>query len=231
MSSSPVLGIMGAMDVEVVALRDAIIDPRVETIFGCDVVAGSLDGHPVLLARSGVGKVNAALATAAMVQAGAGCLVFVGVAGAIVPSLKVGDAVIATELIQHDVDISMFGHPLGVVGGEPAGGTPDEGLADRLVRACRAIGVEPAKGVIASGDQFISSPERATAIASQFGAIAVEMEGAAVAQACRQIGLPFAVLRWISDAADAKATIDFSEFARQVADLDLAVVKTFLTEA
>ena len=226
--SSPVLGIMGAMDVEVAALRDTITEPRVKTVFGCDVVTGSLDGHPVLLAKSGVGKVNAALTTAAMAQAGAGCLVFVGVAGAIVPNVKMGDAVIATELIQHDVDISTFGHPLGVIDGQPAGGTPDKALADRLVRACRAIGVEPAQGVIASGDQFISSPERAAAIASQFGAIAVEMEGAAVAQVCRRIGLPFAVLRWISDTADGQATADFPVFARQVADLDLEVIRTFL---
>lgn len=225
----PALGVMGAMDVEVAALREAIAGPRVQTIFGCDVITGSLDGHPVLLVESGVGKVNAAVATAALAQAGAKRLVFVGVAGAIVPNLKVGDAVIATKLIQHDVDISVFGHPLGVISGQPAGGAADSAMVEGLAAACRAIGVEARLGVIASGDQFISSPARASAIASQFGAIAVEMEGAAVAQACRQIGLPFAVLRWISDTADHQAAMDFPVFATRVADLDLAVVRAFLT--
>ena len=84
------------------------------------------------------------------------------------------------------------------------------------------------RGCIASGDQFIASPEKSRAIAEQFGAIAVEMEGAAAAQACQQLGLPLAVLRWISDAADEHATLDFPAFVARVAELDLAVVRALV---
>jgi len=222
---------MGAMDVEVAAIRAAITQLRPLRVLGCDIAAGTLDGHPVLLAESGIGKVNAALTTAALAQAGASSLVFVGVAGAVAPGIKVGDAVVATSLVQHDVDITAFGHAPGVISGVLAGGAADESLSDALATAADSLGETVHRGVIASGDQFITSPQRSAVIAEQFGAIAVEMEGAAVAQVCIRLGLPFAVLRWISDTADGQADADFDRFVHRIADLDLAVVKRFLGSA
>jgi len=223
-----VLALLGAMDVEVAAIRAAIAQPRKLQVLGCDITTGTLDGHPVMLAESGIGKVNAALTTAAMAQAGASSLVFVGVAGAVAPGIKVGDAVVATSLVQHDVDITAFGHAPGVISGVLAGGVAGAALSDALASAASSIGATVYRGVVASGDQFVTSAERSAAIAAQFDAIAVEMEGAAVAQVCTRLGLPFAVLRWISDTADSQADTDFGQFVHKIADLDLAVVKQFL---
>jgi len=223
-----VTAIMGAMDVEVAAIRAAISQPRVVKILGCDLIEGTLLGHPVLLAESGIGKVNAALTTAAMAQAGASSLVFVGVAGGVAPGVNVGDAVVATSLVQHDVDITAFGHAPGVISGVLAGGVADVALSGALVESAEALGATVHRGVVASGDQFIVSAGESAAIAGQFGALAVEMEGAAVAQVCTRLGLPFAVLRWISDTADSQADTDFDQFVHRIADLDLAVVKQFL---
>ena len=228
MTRAGVTAVMGAMDVEVAAIRQAISQPRVITVLGCEVTGGQLDGHPVLLAESGIGKVNAALTTAALAQAGAASLVFVGVAGSVAPEVNVGDAVIATTLVQHDVDITVFGHEPGVISGVLAGGEADQGLSDALAAAAESLGASTHRGVIASGDQFITSPDRAAAIARQFGAMAVEMEGAAVAQVCTRLGLPFAVLRWISDTADTHADTDFGQFVQKIAQLDLAVIRRFL---
>jgi len=219
---------MGAMDVEVSAIREVIVEPRQSIVLGCEITAGELDGHPVLLAEAGIGKVNAALTTAAMAQAGASSLVFVGVAGGVAPGVAVGDAVVATTLVQHDVDITAFGHAPGVISGKLAGGVADAALSDTLATAARAMGATVHRGVIASGDQFIKEAGQAAAIAEQFDAIAVEMEGAAVAQVCTRLGLPFAVLRWISDTADSEAGAAFHQFADQIPQLDLAVVRQFL---
>ena len=221
---------MGAMDVEVAAIRAAISRPRQRTVLGCEITAGTLDGRPVLLAQSGIGKVNAALTTAAMAQAGASSLVFVGVAGGLAPGVKMGDAVVATSLVQHDVDITAFGHAPGVISGVLAGGVADVALSDALAAAAGSIGATVHRGVIASGDQFIVSAEESAAIAGQFGALAVEMEGAAVAQVCMRLSLPFAVLRWISDTADSQADADFDQFVTKIAQLDLAVVRGFLAD-
>ena len=225
------IGLMGAMESETEALRAAIEHPRPRAALGCELIDGRLDGHAVLLATSGVGKVNAALTTAAMATAGVSGLLFTGVAGALSPELKVGNAVIATRLIQHDVDLTPFGRLPGEIGGRPAGGTADPALSGRLEQACRTMGLAPVQGVVASGDQFIADAGRAAAIAQQFGAIAVEMEGAAVAQVCARLRLPFAVLRWISDAADDQAVSVGSAFTLEQAPArDLAVVRAFLAQ-
>jgi len=223
--TQPVLGIIGALDLEIQAIAAALSETSDVNSLGCQITDGWLDGQPISLVRSGVGKVKAALATAAMAEHGVPALVMVGTAGALEPSLKVGDAVIATDLVQHDVDITAFGHAPGVIEGSVAGGLADVELSQRLEMAAASIGATIHRGRIVSGDQFITSRKQSQAIADQFQAIAVEMEGAAVAQACQQIGLPLAVLRWISDSADEGALGDFEAFAAQVAELDLAIIR------
>ena len=224
------LGVIAAMPVEGEAIESALSEPVALLVLGRRVISGLLEGHQVLLAYGGVGKVNAALAVAALANAGAAGVVMVGVAGAIAPGVGVGDAVVATDLVQHDVDVTAFNNPPGYFRAGLAGGSADPDLSDRLVMAARSIGAVVHRGCIASGDQFIASPEKSEAIADQFGAIAVEMEGAAAAHACRQIGLPLAVLRWISDAADDQAMIDFQEFLDQVTELDLKVVQALVAK-
>jgi len=222
------LGILAAMAVEGQAIEAALAVPQSRVILGRPVVSGLLKGHRVLLAYGGVGKVNAALAVAALADAGAAAIVLVGTAGGLAAGLKTGDAVVATDLIQHDVDVTAFGRPAGFIDGEMAGGSADADLSDRLVAAVTQIGQTVRRGRIASGDQFVASQIRSREIADQFDAVAVEMEGAAAAQAARQLGLPLAVLRWVSDGADDQAADDFPKFLAHIADLDLAAVKAMI---
>ena len=225
------LGVLGAMTVEVEAVRAALSQPVTRRLLGYDVTSGRLDGVPVLVAESGVGKVNAALATTALVEAGATAIVFTGMAGGLTPGVHIGDAVVDTDLVQHDVDVTRLGEPLGRLPREPAAWPADPDVATALVRALGAVGAHVHRGRIASGDQFIAAAAQARRIAAGFGALAVEMEGAAAAQAAAKLGCPFAVLRWISDAADEAAPADFPAFCQHIADLDLGVVRALVTQA
>jgi adenosylhomocysteine nucleosidase len=225
------LGVLGAMDVEVQAIQDALRTPDTSTVLGQRVVRGrlvdargDLTGVPLLVARSGVGKVNAALAVVALVRAGADTIVFTGMAGGVGDDVHIGDAVVATSLVQHDVDVPPHHEP-GRLPGEPLFWAPDPVLADTLARAARTTGATVHYGRIASGDQFIADPRRAAAIAERFDALAVEMEGAAAAQAAARLGVPIAVLRWISDTADDASVGDFDAFCERIGALDLAIVR------
>ena len=222
------IGLMGAMDIEVAAIKLALQGQQTSTILGNEVISGELDGTPVLVVKCGVGKVNATLAAAALAQAGVGRIVFTGVAGGVGEGVKVGDVVIATDLVQHDVDVTAFGYEPGQQAGEPLSWSTDQALSDALAATATRLHARVHRGRIASGDQFISSDTASMAIRDRFGAIAVEMEGAAVAQAAAHLGLPFAVVRWISDTADEDAVTDFPAFIKHAAGLDLEIVRGLL---
>lgn len=222
--SEQILGLLGAMDEEVRLIRSDLVGARV--VPGpCEMIAGRLEGRPVILARSGIGKVNAALAAAAMVSAGASSIVFTGVAGAVAEGLGIGDVVIGDRFVQHDADGTAFGDPIGQVPGEPRFWRPDEVLSDRVHAAALAltgpgIGHAVVRGTIASGDQFIADPARVQWLRRTFDAAAVEMEGAALAQAASHLGVPFAVVRILSDSADGDAVQDFTAFLAEAAERD-----------
>ncbi|WP_456236345.1 5'-methylthioadenosine/adenosylhomocysteine nucleosidase [Acidipropionibacterium acidipropionici] len=217
----PAFGIMGAMDDEVRLIRDDLADPR--PVPGpIDVTFGWLDGIPVLLARSGIGKVNATLSAAAMASAGAASIVFTGVAGAVAAGLGIGDVVVGDRFIQHDADGTAFGDPIGQVPGEPEFWRPDPALTARVLEAAHRVGADRTvvTGAIASGDQFIADPAVVAWLRDRFDASAVEMEGAALAQAASHLGVPFAVVRTLSDSADGQAASDFPAFLARAAELD-----------
>lgn len=222
--SEQILGLLGAMDEEVRLIRSDLVGARV--VPGpSEMIAGRLEGRPVILARSGIGKVNAALAAAAMVSAGASSIVFTGVAGAVTEGLGIGDVVIGDRFVQHDADGTAFGDPIGQVPGEPRFWRPDEVLSDRVHAAALAltgpgIGHAVVRGTIASGDQFIADPARVQWLRRTFDAAAVEMEGAALAQAASHLGVPFAVVRILSDSADGDAVQDFPAFLAEAAERD-----------
>ncbi|MDR0435250.1 MAG: 5'-methylthioadenosine/adenosylhomocysteine nucleosidase [Propionibacteriaceae bacterium] len=222
------LGVMGAMEDEVKALRASLARPATRTVLGCQVTSGQLDGVEVLLVRSGVGKVNAAIATAALVQMGATKVVFTGMAGGIGTGIKQGDVVIATDLVQHDVDVTAMGRKPGELLDEPPSWPTDPELADELALAAIALDATVHRGRIASGDQFIASPKQAKRIVAQFAAVAVEMEGAACAQVAAKLGVPVGVLRWISDTADKQAVSDFPAFCHHIAELDLSILRALV---
>ena len=199
---------------------------------GRDFWCGSLAGKPVVLALSRVGKVAAATTTAALIEAfDVARVVFTGVAGGVGEGVAVGDVVVATDFLQHDMDASplfpRFEIPLYSQTVFPT----DAPLTALLLRASRAAlqqdrdhGVAIHQGLIASGDRFVSGAAEAAALvqglhAAGHYALAVEMEGAAVAQVCADYAVPFAAVRTISDRADDQAHVDFSHFVAEVASV------------
>ncbi len=225
------LGILGAMKPEVKAIRAALDDPRVEQRLGYDITVGTLDGREIAVIQCGVGKVNAGLATAALSLTGVDRMVFVGVAGGIAHGVGIGDLVIADDLVQHDVDVTSMGQEPGKLLGEPVAWVTDADLTDALAAAASTLGVTVHRGRIASGDQFVADAALSERINTTFGALAVEMEGAAVAQAATRIGVPVAVARWISDSADSGAVDDFPAFLQHAAELDLAIVRALVAHS
>lgn len=185
----------------------------------------------IVLAYSKIGKVNATLTAATMIEKfGADMLIFTGVAGAVKDSLKIGDLIAATALCQHDLDISIFGHPYGYV---PEGAVyvkPSNVLISLAHKVAKKQQLDLQDGVIATGDQFIASKERKDWIAQTFNADAIEMEGAAVAVVCDALDVPFFVLRAISDAADMDARFDFDEFLKDSAKVSSSFVIAMLDE-
>jgi len=221
------LAIVGAMHEEIAALRPCLDDLRTERRAGRDFHFGRLDGHDVILVRCGIGKVAAATTTAVLLDAfDASALLFTGVAGGLGEGVRVGDIVVATALLQHD----MNAEPLFPRWEVPLTGrarfAADPGWSQRLLRAGRALASTNVHadtatihaGLVVSGDRFVATRAESDQLRAALpDALAVEMEGAAVAQVCHDFGRPFGVVRTISDRADDAAHVDFQRFVRDVA--------------
>lgn len=225
------IGLIGAMAVEVEALM-AQLDGREEKRIGMDVfVSGKLFGTEAVLAVCGPGKINAALCTQSMIlHYHPEWVLNLGVAGAGDTDVSIGDMVIATAAVQHDCDTSPIGDPVGLVSKINLIELPcDAALRARLVKAAEAVaGVTVHEGVIATGDQFIHSGDVRSRINGLFRAKAVEMEGGAVAHACYMHGVPCGVLRSISDQADGHSDMDYPTFTRLAAAHSQQVVENLL---
>ena len=195
------LGIIGAMDLEVDALRQEIRGGSEKKGGFSRYYTGLLWGVPVCLARCGIGKVHAALCAQEMILSlGAGRILNIGVAGALRDSLQIADIVIASSAVQHDMDTTPIGDPPGLISGPNIVHMPcDEQLSALLLRAADLTGLRAERGAIATGDQFITGTEKKDALAAQFGAAACDMEGGAIAQCCYEMGIPYAACRAISD--------------------------------
>jgi adenosylhomocysteine nucleosidase len=223
------LGIIGAMNEEVELLIADLQDHRSQTQAGVTLHFGVLDGHGVIITEGGIGKVNAAMTTAALIAAGASRVIFTGVAGGVHPELAVGDLVVSTDCVQHDVDVSVLGYELGVIPGEALSWSADEQLRTVALDAAREQeGVRVMEGRVASGDQFVASTERVAWLWQTFGAVCTEMEGAAVAQVCARHAIPFVVIRSVSDTASHDANVDYREFMPQMARRAKVVVRAML---
>lgn len=227
-----VVGILGAMEPEVEILISALEDADTETLGGVTYHCGRIGDVPVVVARCGVGKVCAAACTQTMIlRYGVGLLINTGVGGGIDPALSIGDVAIATALVQHDVDTTAVGDPpalisaLGRVEMEA-----DRDLSDRVAALCQKAGIRFVRGVVATGDQFICTKAQKDSLRDRFRAVACEMEGGAVAQICAMNGVPFCVLRAISDNADEQATLDYPAFVRAMAAKMAAVVLALVRE-
>jgi len=179
---------------------------------------GRLEGLDVLLAECGVGKVNAAALTQLLIERGVHAVLFTGVAGATDRRLRVGDVVIATDTVQHDVDVSGLGYQLGEVPGTGLTFAADPVLVELARAAAEELpGVGVYLGRVASGDTFVATADGVERISERFSALCTEMEGAASAQVCSGWGIPFAIVRSISDSADQSAETDFRAFTKVAA--------------
>jgi len=216
------VGIIGAMEPEVVMLRDLITDVTTQSAGGFEFHRGSLDGKDVVLLRCGIGKVNAAVGCALLIDKYHPELVInSGSAGGIGAGLNFGDAVISTGLIHHDADVTAFNYKPGQLPGMPAVFPVPEDLiklAELAVDELKEEGILPAgfnhvRGIIGSGDVFMNDPRRIAEVSAKFPEMrAVEMESAAVAQGCWLFGVPCLVIRALSDIAGTESTVSHEEF-------------------
>jgi adenosylhomocysteine/aminodeoxyfutalosine nucleosidase len=221
------IAIMGAMREEIEPILEGVGGYQSVEHAGNIFYTCSYANHDLVIAYSKIGKVFSAITASVMIERfGAEVLLFSGVAGGISKELKIGDLIMASALCQHDVDITAFGHPYGFIPEGTLMSVADSGLCSiaRLVAEDMQIALK--EGIIATGDQFVASSERKTWIESVFNADALEMEGASVACVCQNFGIPFFVLRAISDTADGEASDDFDAFLKSSA----VVSATFILE-
>ncbi len=215
------IGIIGAMAVEVENLLKRMEGGTSKTVSGIAYRSGKIAGTDCVVARCGVGKVAAAVCAQTMIlNWSPEAVVNVGVAGGIGKGIHIGDVVVSTGLVQHDMDTSALGDPKGRISGLNLTVIPASRPLEALVLAAARGVYGPGKvhaGVVATGDQFISDADRLGRIAREFGACACEMEGGSIAQVCYMNGVPFVAVRVISDNADEKAAVDFSVFAARSA--------------
>jgi adenosylhomocysteine nucleosidase len=225
--------IVSAMIEELRALLPLLQGSRIERHGARDFHLGTIHGSPVVLALSGIGKVAAATTAVLLVQVfDAPCLVFTGVAGGLAAGVEVGDVVVARQLLQHDMDASPLFPRFEVPRTGRSRFDADAALAAALASAAAAHrpGARVHEGLIVSGDRFVSSRAESDALRALLpDALAVEMEGAAVAQVCADFGRPFGVVRTISDRADDAAHVAFAHFIDEIASATTrAIVEAWL---
>ncbi len=207
--------IIGAMEEEVTILRDKLENKTTTTIAGSEFTTGMLHGIDVVLLRSGIGKVNAAMTTAVLIhEFKPDVIINTGSAGGLSPDLQVGDVVISSEVRHHDVDVTAFGYEYGQVPQLPAAFQADEHLVGLALNAVQENDeIRTVKGLIATGDSFMNDPVRVQEIAGKFNGLqAVEMEAAAIAQVAHQFNVPFVIIRSLSDIAGKESNISFEQF-------------------
>lgn len=242
------VGVLCALEQEVAFLL-ATLDGRESTdVAGMAVHAGRLDGHRVVLVRAGMGKVNAALATTLLIERfGARAVMFSGVAGGLDPDLSIGDVVIAEHVVQHDhgyegrdgFTVYQHGHQPFFRPSDELGLALPADLATRVRAALEGIALPPLSataeldapaprlrfGRVVTGDRFINNEEVRARLFAQFGAQAVEMEGAAMAQVCVAFGVPWLVVRALSDLAGHESHFDVRRFLDEVALSSARIVR------
>lgn len=210
------LGIIGAMDEEVSKLKEKMTDVEIKKKASMDFYMGKLMGKDVVVVRSGIGKVNAGICTQILVDEYlVDGIVNTGIAGSLNADIDIGDIVLATDTMQHDVDATGFGYELGVIPRmETSIFIADEKLRSLAKECCERVNpdIKVFCGRIVSGDQFVSDKVKKQYILENFKGYCTEMEGAAIAQAAYLNNIPFLIIRAISDKADDSATEDYPAF-------------------
>ncbi|WP_024552938.1 5'-methylthioadenosine/S-adenosylhomocysteine nucleosidase [Franconibacter helveticus 513] len=223
-------GIIGAMEEEVTLLRDKIENRQTLKLAGCEIYTGTLNGVEVALLKSGIGKVSAAMgATLLHEHCKPDLIINTGSAGGLAPTLKVGDIVVSDEVRYHDADVTAFGYEYGQMAGCPAAFKADEKLIAAAQACIGELNLHAVRGLVVSGDAFINGADALARIRQNFPqAIAVEMEATAIGHVCHNFGVPFVVVRAISDVADQQSHLSFEEFLAVAAKQSSLMVETLL---
>ena len=210
------LGIIGAMDEEVAKIKEQMEDVETKQIASMEFLKGTVKGHPVVVVRSGIGKVNAAMCTQILADIyHVDAVINTGIAGSLNADINIGDIVLSTDALEHDMDAVAFGYPVGQI---PRMDTlsfkADEQLRKTAKEICEKVNpdVTVFEGRVVSGDQFISDKQKKEWLIENFAGYCTEMEGAAIAHAAYLNDVPFLIIRAISDKADDSASVDYPAF-------------------
>lgn len=216
------IGIIGAMEVEVAILKEKMEDVRIIKKASMDFYEGILAEKKVVVVRSGIGKVNAGICAQILADVfSVDAIINTGIAGSLNKNINIGDIVLSTDVVQHDMDATGFGYRKGQIPQMPVFFfNADDNLRRLAAEVCKEVNpdIQVFEGRIASGDQFVCDQDVKNRIVSEFSAYATEMEGAAIGQAAYLNEIPFLVVRAISDKADGSAQMDYSEFEKAAVD-------------
>ena len=225
------IGIIGAMKPEIDGIKSIIENKKTENISGIEFVCGTVCGQEVVAAQSGIGKVFAAICAQTMIlRYRPNAVINIGVGGTLTEKLSIGDIALASAVVQHDMDTTAIGDPVGLLSGIDIIEIPcGKKIVEKFRNSVSHLGIKCETGIIASGDRFIGSVADKERIKKNFDAIACEMEGGAVGQVCYVNSVDFCVVRAISDSADGGAKMDYPEFMQMAAKNSVEVMKDFLT--
>ncbi len=222
------LGIIGAMDEEVSKLKEIMEDVSIMQRASMDFYKGTMSGKDVVVVRSGIGKVNAGICTQILIdEYGVDAVVNTGIAGSLNADINIGDIVLSTDTLQHDMDATGFGYEPGIIPRMETSVFEADGRLRMVAKEC-CERVNPDisvfEGRVVSGDQFISDKDKKSYILNQFHGYCTEMEGAAIAQAAYLNRIPFLIIRAISDKADDSATEDYPTFEAKAIEHSVRLV-------
>lgn len=209
------IGIIGAMDEEIRILKEKMNNIETTVIAGCEFYQGELNNKQVVLTKSGIGKVAAAIATTLLLEKfSPDTIINTGSAGGYDKALNVGDIVISTEVRFHDVDVTAFGYEIGQMAQLPAAFSAQKELIDIAEQAAQVLtSLKTITGLICTGDTFMADPDKAQIALNNFPTMAAcEMEAAAIAQVCYQFNVPFIIIRSLSDIAGKKSELSFEQY-------------------
>jgi adenosylhomocysteine nucleosidase len=233
------IGLICAVPQELAALQSDLSQTHAEAVAHTQFITGVLDGHEVVLAGSGMGKVNAAIVTTLLADRfGCRTIVFSGVAGGVDPALSIGDVVVADRIIQHDAGVLenekirtyQPGHAPIINPTDRLGYPVDPGLLARVKDRLEGMPVpgQIVYGTVLTGDQYLNCDSTRERLLSELGGQAIEMEGGAVAQVCEAFGLPWLVIRALSDLAGGNALFDFTAFVEQASATSATILRRLL---
>ena len=225
-------GLIAAMQEEMKEIENIMCEKQIQKIYELNFITGKINNTEVVLVEAGVGKVNAARVTQILIDRfDIDAIINIGSAASANDDLNIGDIVIGKKLIQHDFDITAFGHPKGYISNIGEYVESDSVLIEKMEQTIENLDEKDFKikiGTIVSGDIFCTSKQMKEKIRSKFGADAIEMEGAAIAQVCKLDAIPFIIIRSISDKPDGNNNITFDKFLEKASKRCAQIIKYYL---